>query len=234
MRRIYIKYSRSLLTGLCQGTYKSLLTFLRDTLGRKERVPGVVKTIHRFGEYPEKFHPHIHAIVIDGLFTDTGLFLVRKRVDLKPLEQLFRTGIFKFLKKEGKITDDLIRNLMGWKHSGFNANNGVRIKRGDEKAREVIAQYIMHNVFSWEKITYIEKTGKILYHSRMQKGKNRKNFLIYHAEEFIAAITQHIPKKNFQMVRYYGWYSNGLSSPAGSNAANALIISDPLLGVNSV
>ena len=31
---------------------------------------------------------------------------------------------------------------------------------------------------------------------------------IYTAEEFIAAITQHIPEKSFQMVRYYGWYSN--------------------------
>ncbi|MFC1463205.1 transposase [Verrucomicrobiota bacterium] len=28
------------------------------------------------------------------------------------------------------------------------------------------------------------------------------------AEDFIAAITQHIPEKGFQMVRYYGWYSN--------------------------
>lgn len=26
--------------------------------------------------------------------------------------------------------------------------------------------------------------------------------------EFIAAITQHIPEKSFQLVRYYGWYSN--------------------------
>ncbi|MCR4322025.1 MAG: DUF5615 family PIN-like protein [Candidatus Brocadiaceae bacterium] len=25
---------------------------------------------------------------------------------------------------------------------------------------------------------------------------------------FIAAITQRIPEKSFQMVRYYGWYSN--------------------------
>jgi hypothetical protein len=29
-----------------------------------------------------------------------------------------------------------------------------------------------------------------------------------YAEVFIAAITQHIPDKGFQMVRYYGWYSN--------------------------
>ena len=32
--------------------------------------------------------------------------------------------------------------------------------------------------------------------------------MIFAAEEFIAAITQHIPAKGFQMVRYYGWYSN--------------------------
>ncbi|MBN2233068.1 MAG: transposase [Deltaproteobacteria bacterium] len=39
-------------------------------------------------------------------------------------------------------------------------------------------------------------------------GKNRKNFNVYGAGEFIAAITQHIPEKNYQLVRYYGWYSN--------------------------
>ena len=42
----------------------------------------------------------------------------------------------------------------------------------------------------------------------MTHGRNRKNFNAYTAEEFIAAITQHIPEKSFQMVRYYGWYSN--------------------------
>jgi len=42
----------------------------------------------------------------------------------------------------------------------------------------------------------------------MTSGKNKKNFQIDTAEEFIAAITQHIPEKAFQMVLYYGWYSN--------------------------
>jgi hypothetical protein len=31
---------------------------------------------------------------------------------------------------------------------------------------------------------------------------------VFSAWDFIAAITQHIPDKRFQMVRYYGWYSN--------------------------
>jgi hypothetical protein len=42
----------------------------------------------------------------------------------------------------------------------------------------------------------------------MSHGRNKKNFEIFAAEEFIATITQHIPDKSFQLVRYYGWYSN--------------------------
>ncbi|MBU2514557.1 hypothetical protein KJ966_24800 [bacterium] len=64
-----------------------------------------------------------------------------KRVDLNPLEELFRAEVFKFLKKEGKISDDLVQKLKGWKHSGFSVDNGVRIERGDEKGREAIAPF---------------------------------------------------------------------------------------------
>ena len=41
----------------------------------------------------------------------------------------------------------------------------------------------------------------------MSHGKNKKDFQLFSAAEFIAAIAQHIPEKNFQLVRYYGWYS---------------------------
>ena len=142
-----------------------------------------------------------------------------KDVDLKPLEELFRAEMIKFLKKERKITDELINKLFAWKHSGFSIDNGVRIKKDNKDGREAIAQYMMRNVFNTENITYIEKTGKVIFRTKMKKGKNKKNFVVYDAEEFIAAITQHIPKKNFQMTRNYGWYSNknrGLRAKAES------------------
>jgi hypothetical protein len=34
------------------------------------------------------------------------------------------------------------------------------------------------------------------------------NFEVLSPCDFIARITQHIPDKSFQLVRYYGWYSN--------------------------
>jgi hypothetical protein len=96
-----------------------------------------------------------------------------------------------------------------WRHvSGFNIHNGVKIDRKDEKGREALAQYIIRSSFAQEKIQYIENSGTVIYRSKMGHGKNKKNFEIFSADEFIARITQHIPEKSFHLVRYYGWYSN--------------------------
>ncbi len=84
MLRVYFKHDRKLLSKLCQCAYKSLLAFLREVVGLKEGVPGVVMGIHTFGASPEKWHPHIHALSTDGLFKDNGTFYVMKDVDLKP------------------------------------------------------------------------------------------------------------------------------------------------------
>jgi hypothetical protein len=112
------------------------------------------------------------------------------------------------LKRKGKIVDDLIQKLMNWRHSGFSVYAGNRIARDDKDGQEALAQYIMRNAFAEEKITYIEDTGQVLCRSDMTHGKNKKNFELFPAVEFIARVTQHIPEKGFQMVPYYGWYSN--------------------------
>ena len=207
MLRIYFKYDRSLLSKLCRCAYESLLDFLRISIGLEEDVPGVVMAIQTFGDYVDRFHPHLHALVSDGLFTDSGTFYVMPKVSLKPLEKLFRARIFNMLKEEGKIGDELINKLMSWRHSGFNVHNKVRIERDDEEGREALGQYIIRNSFSVERLSYIKETGSVIYRSKMTHGENKRNFQVYSAEEFIAGITQHIPEKSAQMVRYYGWYS---------------------------
>jgi hypothetical protein len=120
------------------------------------------------------------------------------KTDLKPLEEIFRAGVFTMLKEEGKITDEKITKLMKWRHSGFSIDNGIRIARDDEKGRESVAQYILRNPFSLDKMTYNDKSRTVIYSSKMTHGKNRKNFNAYTAEEFIAAITHHIPENRFR------------------------------------
>lgn len=40
----------------------------------------------------------------------------------------------------------------------------------------------------------------VVYKSKMTHGKDKRNFLVVNAEEFIALITQHIPEKSHQLV----------------------------------
>ena len=52
-------------------------------------------------------------------------------------------------------------------------------------------------------------------------AKIKRNFQVFSACDFIAAITQHIPDKRFQMVRYYGWYSNKMRGQRRKRAEEA-------------
>jgi len=72
---------------------------------------------------------------------------------------------------------------------------------------EDLAQYILRNPFSVEKMTLESPTDTVIYRSRLNAKINR-NFEVFTPTDFLAAITQHIPDKGAQMVRYYGWYSN--------------------------
>lgn len=109
------------------------------------------------------------------------------------------------LVEQGPLSEELARKLLSWKHSGFSVHNGKPVKRNDTAGLKRVAQYIIRNPFSEQKMTYNEENGTVIYRSRMH-AKTKRNFEIFSAEAFIAAITQHIPEKGFQMVRYYGWY----------------------------
>ncbi len=59
---------------------------------------------------------------------------------------------------------------------------------------------------------------------------SKKNFEIYTPEEFITAIAQHIPEKSFQMVRYYGGYSNksrGIRNKQGIERSSHEPVAEP-------
>lgn len=95
---------------LSQCAAKALTKFLKITLNKKTGIPGFVVAIQTFGDYA-CFHPHLHALVADGLFLESGYFFVMPKVDLHPLRELFRAHVLKMLKKEGLIDDTFIKRL---------------------------------------------------------------------------------------------------------------------------
>ena len=102
------------------------------------------------------FHPHLHALVTDGVFTPTGWFVAFPKIDLYTLEHLFFHCVLRLLLRERRIDESVIRKLLGSK---------------------------MHPVL-------------------------KRNFEVFSAGDWLAALTAHIPNAGEHLVRYYGWYSN--------------------------
>jgi hypothetical protein len=217
MLRPYFRFDRDLLKDLCRIAQQCLREFLRTTLDLPDGLPGVVMTIHSFGEYLD-FHPHLHALVADGLFARSGLFYVLPEVSLKPLEELFRARVITFLTGKGLLPPERARMLRGWVHSGFNIHRSRRVLPEEHEDLERLAQYIIRNPFSVDKMQVNEQDDTIVYRSGMNP-KIRRNFEVFDPCDFIAAITQHIPDKSFQLVRYYGWYSNKMRGQRDKRAA---------------
>lgn len=222
MLRPYFRYDRHLLKDLCRIAHQCTIEFMRTTLELPDGIPGIVMTIHTFGEYLD-FHPHLHALVADGLFARSGLFYVLPHVSLKPLEEMFRARVIAFLVGKGLLYPERAHMLRGWKHSGFNVHRSRRVASHQRDDLERLAQYIIRNPFAVEKMQVCEPSrtnpdGSIIYRSGLNP-KIKRNFEIFSACDFIAAITQHIPDKSFQLVRYYGWYSNKMRGQRDKRAA---------------
>ena len=67
---------------------------------------------------------------------------------------------------------------------------------------------------------------KVIYRSKLNPKINR-NFEIFTGPDFLATITQHIPDKGAQMIRYYGWYSNKMRGQR-HRLENGCVPADPL------
>jgi len=203
MLRPYFRYNRDLLKELCRIARDCLVDYQRVILQLPDGIPGAVMAIHTFGEYLD-FHPHLHVLVADGLFVRGGWFHVLPETGVRPLEELFRARLITFLLDEGLLPLERAQMLRSWRHSGFNVHRSQRVQPHQREDLERLAQYIIRNPFAVEKMHPDPATGTIIYRSGMNP-KIKRNFEIFTPCDFIAAITQHIPDKNFQLVRYYGW-----------------------------
>jgi hypothetical protein len=116
-------------------------------------------TLHTFGEYLD-FHPHVHALVADGLFLRdpseappaSGLqpptrstFHPLPETPLKPLEELFRAKVIHLLVQHKLLPPERVQILYSWKHSGFNVHAGEAVPPEAKADLEDLAQYILRN-----------------------------------------------------------------------------------------
>jgi len=107
---------------------------MQQTMPEKECFPGAVIAMQKFGDFLG-FNPHCHILVTDGCFYgNKGMFRVAPPLELKKLETIFQHKVFRMLLKKCKITEEMVKMLSAWKHSGFNVFCGNRIFPTDDTA----------------------------------------------------------------------------------------------------
>jgi hypothetical protein len=165
----------------------------------------MIGAIQTFGALVH-FHPHIHALVSEGIFLPEGTFVPLPKLATEPFLKLWEQEVFKLLLIEGKITDEIVANIRSWQHSGFSVDQSVR---GEGK--------VIYKTGGNRLGRFPEAASEDL-----QAGSKR-NSQVFDPLDFLAEVTQHIPDPGEHLIRYYGFYSNksrGLKTKKQGKAAS--------------
>ena len=205
LRKLFYK-DRLLLAELARSAAATILELYGAIFPDNHFRPGIIASTQTFGDLLI-WHPHIHCLVTDGVFDLAGSFHPVSGIDSDQATILFREKVFAMMKENNRISDGLVENMRNWHHLGFSVHGEVVIQKKDWEALVRLAQYVVHASFSAEKIRYVEKTGCVMYKSKLHQGKKR-NFEVLDAIEFRHRVCLHIPSHYEALIRYYGYYAN--------------------------
>jgi hypothetical protein len=96
-----------------------------------------------------------------------GTFHPLPPLPLKPLEELFRAHVLTLLVALRLLPPDRVQVLLSWKHSGFNLHHADPVPPENKAELEQLAQYILRNPLSVEKMTMESPGDTVIYRSRL-------------------------------------------------------------------
>jgi hypothetical protein len=192
-------------------------------------MPAMICAVQTFGDLIN-YHPHIHTVAPEGVFTDSGYFVHIPYVCRLRAVEIWQEKVFGFLVEEGRIDRETVAMIRSWRHTGFSVDHTVRIEADDQNGMQRLIEYISRCPFSLAHMVSLNGNGKILYRASKpgcipfpKQGDPEldigipRNYEIFDPLDFLAQVTQHIPNKGEHQIRYYGWYSNKRRGMRGDN-----------------
>ena len=104
-------------------------------------------------------------------------------------------------------SQDIVDNLLSWRHSGFSVHGDVKAHDRDSAAR--LGRYMIRCPLVLERLSLDQDSGEILYRSRPSRTSHPEGEVArWDVYELIARVLDHLPPPRHQLVRYWGYYSN--------------------------
>ncbi|MCB0338001.1 MAG: transposase [Bdellovibrionales bacterium] len=198
--RVYFKFNRELHHLLFQAAWSAWQELIDDAL--PGCAPASVMALHSAGDLLN-FHPHIHALTALGGVDGNGSFHSIESVDTRYLEQVFARELFESFQNHSLLDSDTISSMKSWSHSGFNVFVGEPIGPRNTESRLFVSRYLRKSAISNTRLQIIDE-HTVRYTKYSDGAKSHREF---HPLEFLAELSQHIPNKWEQTVRYFGRYS---------------------------
>lgn len=167
---------------------------------------GMVVILHPFGK-DMRFQPHLHLIATEGGIDGHGNFVGKDFIPARQFARCWQYHISKNLQAAGlpnSLFTELYKDYDGfyvWVH------RSGRIEDPRDIARYV-GRYVRHPAIADSRITSFDGgTVTFFYEEEDSDGNKSREYVSMDADEFISSLIQHIPPKQFKMIRHYGAYA---------------------------
>ena len=204
--RVYFLEDRSRLDCLFNAACSVVQRMFLKINKSKNFTPGFICVLHTFGR-PLEWNPHIHCLISEGGLSDDGHWRKVTHFNYTYLRNSFRTALLNELESRIGSSFKKVKAQMYKVHDkGFYVY--AKPSLTDPKTvTDYIGRYLGRPVIATKRIDrYDTKADTVTFHY------NRHEDDVYVEEtiptmEFIKRLIQHIPEKNFKMIRYYGLYA---------------------------
>lgn len=187
----------------------SAIQAINDTLShslRKEVLAGAIVVLHPFSR-DLGLNPHLHALITEGGFDKRGKFIHKAYIPFKALRRTWQYQVLTRLRAtlpKNKEILKLIDRMFKAYPEGFYIytpkESRITSKR---KIAKYVARYVRHPAIANTRICgYDGKEVTFWY----KDNEDEKHYVTMEVFEFIQALIQHIPDRQFKMIRYYGAY----------------------------
>jgi len=203
--RPVLKEDRRLWKVVMDSAIKALNDTLSHALGKKV-LTGAIIVLHPFAR-DLGFNLHIHLLITEGGFDRSGKFVHKKFIPYRALRRTWQYQVLTNLKKALPKTKEnamLIDRLFKDYKNGFYvfAPKESRITSRHRVSRYV-ARYVRHPAIANSRICGYDGEEVTFWYIDRDGSKHYKTMSV---DNFIHAIIQHVPERQFKMIRYYGAY----------------------------
>jgi hypothetical protein len=208
LRRLFLR-ERRLLGLLPRCAAEAITRCWRAALDRRDGVPGVVASIQTFGGQAN-WHPHVHALVTDGLVLPGGTFVPGPVYDER-LERLltetYRRLVLEALRREERISDTFLESLSTWRHGGGFSVYARHLILHEEPARLAhMARYLVRPPVAADRVRTTGDGWVLLVIPA--DPRTGATSLALDPLEWVRRITNQIPGPRMHLVRYDAAYAN--------------------------